>query len=198
MKTLRIAKTLVAMAAVAACMGAWADRRWTGGGETADWGDSGNWDGGSGAHVFRHSKQGFTKKALSFSSLVGFSQALWLQNNEASFGDTDPIVFSATSSENGLNSTSTLNVGPNADGDGYLKIESGTHSFSGKSEVGGGGSNGKIEVSGGTLNLANIDLGMKSGSTGTFLLSDNGCVNGTSWFCAGRPNGRVVPFDLES
>ena len=150
----RIAKTVTAIAATLAATGAWADIFWTGNGTTTDWADSGNWDSGSGNRVFRHSKKDFTKKTVSFSSLVDLANDLWVQNNETSSGDTEPIVFSADDSASGLNLTAKLNVASNNDGDGYLEVASGTHTFGGGTDIGGGTCTGSFRQSGGTVNAS--------------------------------------------
>lgn len=194
----RIAKTFVAIAATFAATGAWADRRWSGNGETTDWNDADNWDTGTGAHVFRHSKQAFTKKTVSFSSLVELSQQLWFQNNEASSADTEPIVFTADVAANGLNLAEKLNIASNSDGNGHLEVASGTHTFGGSTEIGGGSCTGTFRQSGGTVYASGWFCVGLSGNgyhyqtAGSFIHSGNvayivgqGTGNGTSTVSGG-------------
>ena len=65
----------------------------------------------------------------------------------------NPIVFTATQSDYGLTSSSTLNIAETADG--YLQIDSGTYSFGHVVLANGSGKTGVLTMNGGTLKILN-------------------------------------------
>ena len=86
----------------------------------------------------------------------------------------NPIVFTATQSDYGLTSSSTLNIAETANG--YLQIDSGTYSFGYIILGSGSGFTGSLTMNGGTLNILNNYTRLGYGGSTGILTVKTGAV----------------------